>query len=398
MAEERERAEVAVGAAEAATSHPEALDQMPELLLPFAGIGYFIFPCWHCRMPRTSPEQRAKVLAELKNKKAVSEIAKELGLTRSAIYRIVDGEKRKAYTQQPQPQQQQPQPQQPQQPQQQQEPDSDSDESDVSSLDSRAFFHRNDKFADDLGLPQDSGKVNHTSDENQGQITQEMEDELDEVLEKITGSAAVSTIPFPFQKPGQDIASLIDKIGAPIGSAYDEEELPQRQRRATTVEPIRYNREDLIQRIVFNVQHFGSLLETITGSNKEAFIASLADKEGFELKHLLTTLERTRSVGTISAGFKQVFYIAAQGVEITSGFVGVKSQGFTAQLHQQDEEITMCMKEIALNEWERLKDLDSPQTRLAMLFCLTLAQTHTKNEILGQAPVNPELSKATEDL
>ena len=58
----------------------------------------------------------------------------------------------------------------------------------------------------------------------------------------------------------------------------------------------------------------------------------------------------------------------------------------------------MCMKEIALNEWERLKDLDSPQTRLAMLFCLTLAQTHTKNEILGQTPVNPELSKATEDL
>ena len=61
--------------------------------------------------------------------------------------------------------------------------------------------------------------------------------------------------------------------------------------------------------------------------------------EGFELKHLLTTLERTRSVGTISAGFKQVFYIAAQGVEITSGFVGGKSQGFTAQLHQQDEEM-----------------------------------------------------------
>ncbi len=393
-----------MGVAEAATSHPKALDQMPELLLPFAGIRYFIFPSWHFRMPRTSPEQRAKVLAELKNKKAVSEIAKELGLTRSAIYRIVDGEKRKKYTQQPQPQQQQQQQQQPRQPQQpqQQEPDSDSDESDVSSLDSRAFFHSNDKFADDLGLPQDSGKVNHTADENQGQITQEMEDELDEVLDKITGNAAVSTIPFPFQKPGQDISSLIDIIGAPIGGAYEEEELPQRQRRATTVEPIRYNREDLIQRIVFNVQHFGSLLETITGSNKEAFIASLADKEGFELKHLLTTLERTRSVGTISAGFKQVFYIAAQGVEITSGFVGVKSQGFTAQLHQQDEEITMCMKEIALNEWERLKDLDSPQTRLAMLFCLTLAQTHTKNEIITSqsinAPINPELSKATEDL
>ena len=221
-------------------------------------------------------------------------------------------------------------------------------------------------------------------------------------MDKITGSVSTPTIPFPFQSAaqgGQDIAALIDKIGAPPAGLRQQQQ-QQQQQQHTHVQPIRYNREDLIQRIVFNVQHFGSLLETITGSNKEAFIASLADKEGFELKHLLTTLERTRSVGTISAGFKQVFYIAAQGVEITSGFVGVKSQGFTSQLHQQDEEITMCMKEIALNEWERLKDLDSPQTRLAMLFCLTLAQTHTKNEMLAStnAPVSPELTTANEDL
>jgi hypothetical protein len=148
---------------------------------------------------------------------------------------------------------------------------------------------------------------------------------------------------------------------------------------------------------VFNVQHFGSLLTTITGPPKE-FIESLTTKDSFTLKHLLTTLERTRSVGTISAGFKQVFYIASQGVEVASRLVGVKSQGFTSQLQQQDEEITMCMKEIAMTEYDRLKQLDSPQARLGILFCLTLAQTHTRNEMLEAQPISPQMVEATNDL
>jgi hypothetical protein len=84
-------------------------------------------------------------------------------------------------------------------------------------------------------------------------------------------------------------------------------------------------------------------------------------------------------VGTISSGFKQVFYITAEGVEVGSGLIGVKSEGFTAQLREQDEAITMCLKEIALAEWERLKGLDSPYARLGIMFSLTLAQTHSKN-------------------
>ena len=71
----------------------------------------------------------------------------------------------------------------------------------------------------------------------------------------------------------------------------------------------------------------------------------------------------------------------------------------------------MCLKEIAMNEWERLKELDSPQARLGILFCLTLAQTHTHNqmgEVLATAaaaskakatePVDPKLVAASADL
>jgi hypothetical protein len=329
-------------------------------------------------MARATSEQKVKVLADIKAKKTITETAKAHGLSRSAVYRILDGEKRRELTVAPVPA-----------PQQQAADDDSASESEDEGV-SKDFFMKNDKFADDLGLPQDSRRINHSADEQEAHVTEEMEEELDGMMGRILGAPAVAS-PFPLQR-GTDMSSLMDKI-----ASHPQQFEAQHQQ--LTPPPSRYDREDLIQRIVFNVQHFGSLLETITG-NKEAFIASLGDKDGAELKHLLTTLERTRSVGTISAGFKQVFYIAAQGVEVTSGLVGVKSNGFVAQLQQQDEEIAMCMKEIALNEWERLKNLDSPQVRLGMLFCLTLAQTHTRNEMLSyrDAPVNPELSKANEDL
>ena len=339
-------------------------------------------------MARASSEQKAQVLADIKAKKTVTETAKANGLSRSAVYRILDGEKRAAAqpvaVAQAAPTRQAAAP-----------ADDSASESENEGV-SKDFFMKNDRFADDLGLPQDSRRINH-SEEQEPHVTAEMEEELDGMMDRMLGSTAVAS-PFPLQRPPAGIDSLMDKIAAPPRQQQHQQQ-QQQQHYLTQFPQTRYDREDLIQRIVFNVQHFGSLLETITG-NKEAFIASLADKDGAELKHLLTTLERTRSVGTISAGFKQVFYIAAQGVEVTSGFIGVKSSGFVAQLQQQDEEIGMCMKEIALNEWERLKNLDSPQVRLGMLFCLTLAQTHTRNEMMGyrDAPVNPELSKANEDL
>ena len=217
------------------------------------------------------------------------------------------------------------------------------------------------------------------------------DEEMDGLMDAITGSGSI--------QPEPAFIDDIFRMPPPRQARFTEK--PSNERPPTVVRL--YDREDLTQRIIFNVQHFGPLLETITGP-KDTFIQSLSKKDGAELKHLLTTLERTRSVGTLSAGFKQVFYVAAQGVEVASGMIGVESQGFTSHLKEQDEEITMCLKEIALNEWERLKTLDSPQMRLGVLFALTLAQTHTRNAMASQiahanaVPVNPEVAKANEDL
>ena len=49
-------------------------------------------------MARASSEQKAQVLADIRAKKTVTETAKANGLSRSAVYRILDGEKRAAAT------------------------------------------------------------------------------------------------------------------------------------------------------------------------------------------------------------------------------------------------------------------------------------------------------------
>ena len=286
----------------------------------------------------------------------MTELSKAHGLSRSAVYRILESEKKN----------------------EQQAPPANSKETHEETEDddrpAESFYFRNSKFADDLGLPDAPAQVHHDDSQPPPPVD---DGTMDAILDGFMSN---------MERPQQ--------VSVPVAVSR----IPEPQQQQLQQSHSRYDIDDLVQRIVFNVQHFAPLLTTIIGTNHEAFIASLASREAYELKHLLTTIERTRSVGTISAGFKQVFYVAAQGVEVTSRLIGVKSQGFTHKLQQQDEEITMCMKEIALNEWERLKAMDSPQVRLGMLFCLTLAQTHTRNEMLEGAPVNPNLAEANVDL
>ena len=348
---------------------------------------------------RATPAIRAKVLADLKSGriKGVMNLAKEHGISRSSVYRImksvpavanntiVSAAPKSA-----------PSPKAPRNPL---DTDSESEASDQGSDVNDNFYYRNDKFAEDLGLVAPTAR----SAMSKEKVDPVAEAQLDAMMDRVAGA------------PGQEspLPAFMEKIMGDAPPPPKQQRLSQVLREQAVVSAPSIDRGDVIQRIVFNLQHFGPLLTGIVGPLEEhpVFIQSLASKETLELAHMLNTLERARSVGTISAGFKQVFYTVAQGVELSSRLVGVKAQGFTDHLRQQDEEITMCLKEIAMNEWERLKELDSPQARLGILFCLTLAQTHTHNqmgEVLATAaaaskakatePVDPKLVAASADL
>ena len=251
-----------------------------------------------------------------------------------------------------------------------------------------------------LDLPEEGSRLRHDIDEKTPAQREADEKVADELMSRIAGDMG----DFGGDAALDGVLGKIYAQPAPTSARRGGE--TSRQRATMSYEPpaVIYDRTDLTQRIIFNVEHFSPHLKTIVGDNSEAFIQSLTVRSGEELNALLKTIERTRSIGNLAIGFKQVFYVAGQAVETGSRVIGMKTAGFTQQLREQDEEITMCLKEIAINEWERLKAFDSPQIRLGTLFCMTLMQTDARNRMgealqkVVNAPVNASVAAANADL
>jgi hypothetical protein len=329
-----------------------------------------------------TPEKKSEVVAAYRSKKfrTSADLAKATGVSRSAVYRLLKTMDRE-------------------------EPESDTESVQSASEPEQAprrnigddFYHKTEKFADDIGLPPDGSKLRQNVQEYSAEELAQKEAELDMAFDRIAGSTGVSV-------SAEIPSALMDKI---LGTPPTNTIVSQDTFSPTTMEPV-YDQpaaaQDYIQRIIFNVEHFGAHLQIIIGPSKEVFIQNLATLSTPALKSLLTTMERTRSVGNLTSGFKQVFYMASHATEMTSSMLGIKAQGFSQQLKAQDEEITMILKEIAINEWERLKNLDSPAARLGILFSITLLQTDAQNRTqehlrkVVNHPVNPSVAAANEDL
>lgn len=322
-----------------------------------------------------SKELKEKVLADYRSKAVTSAagLAKKHGLSRSSVYRILSavapattGKASAVPGSGPQ----------------LVVSEKDDDEESVASQVSRSYLMRSDRFADDLGLT--STKLTNVPDESPVDA-EEREQQIESAMEVILGERGET-----YRTP-----AFLD--------TPPPRQLPVHHEAPREVPTGLIDRDDVTQRIIFIVEHFGPIVAGVIGSDAPAFLQQLATKSDVELVRLLRTLERTRSVGNIAAGFKQVFYFAGQTTEMLTKIVGLKTDGFASHLREQDRELTMIMKEIALNQWERVKDLDSPEMRLGSMFCLTLLQTDAVNRMKAlrsapQTPVNPSVVEATADL
>jgi hypothetical protein len=324
------------------------------------------------------PDKVKAVLRDFRSGKAssASELAKLHGVSRSAVYRLLKKEGDAPLAQ----------------------PEKASSEKEEVGEQSGTLmedlFSKAEQFANTLGLPESSGQLTHVEGKDE-KAEQEKEEKLDALMDAMMGNAP----------QGMEIR-LPPGLREAIESPTAVRQLPRRE---TFVEEGELRpqvtdakRAEVTQKIVFNLQHFGPQLEVITGTNKELFLQNLATLSTSQLKETLTTLERTRSVGNIANGFKHLFYVAGQATETATQFAGMSTQGFTSQLKTQDEEITMIMKELAIEQWERLKVMDSPQVRLGMLFCMTLIQVDTRNKLEAhfkqQAQVPEHVKRSSMDL
>ena len=328
------------------------------------------------------PDKQAAVLADFRSKKATSatELAKLHGLSRSAVYRLLQSEVKKtaavaaaAVTAS----RTSIVPSQPARGAPQKKSDDEGEEDEAYGSDEEhAFLLRSNKFAEDLGLPSNGSNLQNIDEDERP--SGEREEELDGAVDAIFSASSRAAMP-----PEALNRIFAEPMRRPVEQVHV---IPS------------IDRQDIIQRIIFNVQTFGPLLVTIVGPQPDSFIAAVQNMSASELTQTLTTLERTRSVGNIAAGFKQTFFMVTQATELTSVFVGIKAQGFTERMRAEEQQIGMIMKELAIDNWERVKAMDSPTARLGILFCMTLAQTDATNRLADalKPGLNSRVSPGTE--
>ena len=140
----------------------------------------------------------------------------------------------------------------------------------------------------------------------------------------------------------------------------------------------------MITRIQMNVENFGPLLKHIVKPDADTFLKELYYKGEDELRLLLRVIERARITGNMANQFKHVFWMTTGALEAGAPFIGVKAQGLTAALRQQDEEIALILKEMALERADAFQNAQRPELRLAFLVSTTLLSVDSINRIKAQ--------------
>jgi biotin operon repressor len=323
-------------------------------------------------MPRLSREKRQLLTQAIRDEKSPTEIAKELGVSRSSVYRLIS-EARAS-----------------QEAESQQEESGDDIELEVleyndeeeDTVENR-FYKTSSAFATELEL-----------DEETADDTNEAPPVPSRVPPMPRGGGGM---PMGLMRKMMeaDDAPAMGRVPNRIVEAYDD------------LDDV-FDRGQTIQQIIFNVEHFLPLIRRIVGDVPEQFVQSLTDKSDRELKSTLELIDRTRSVGNLANTFQHTFYTCANGLEIvTSQYLNMKTQGFVNALKAQNNEISMCMKEMAIQEYKRFNKMNDPKVRLGMLALMTLVQIDSTNRLrdaMGSsrqsapATVQPDLKEKYDDL
>lgn len=318
-------------------------------------------------MPRLSRDKKEQIQKALKDGKSPTEIAKELGVARSSIYRITTATTK------------------------QDDASSvssagsgadedDADDADGDDEDTRPsvvknFLKMSNVFADELGLKEQ--KQNYDNDDSRPPqlIVQE---------EQQTSEAKANFMRMMMQSEGVPQSVEVPSV------AQMREQIRRPMPLMMNIPDPDFDRGEVIQRIMFNVEHFAPMIRKIIGDDADGFIQSLSGRSDRELEGLLAVIDRTRAVGNLATTFRHTFYMAAQGAEVVSSqFLNMRTRGFVQALQAQDTEIQMAIKELAIDNYNRFNKMNRPEMRLGMLAVMTLIQVDSTariREAMGQAP------------
>jgi len=129
---------------------------------------------------------------------------------------------------------------------------------------------------------------------------------------------------------------------------------------------------DVLAKIYLNCNNFELVLRDIIRPNKEEYLKGMAKKSLGELRGTLRLLEQTRSVNNSANQLKHVVFMGAQGIEMATQAFGMRTQGYGNMIRAQEEEIQSILREIAMENADRLQKYQSPTVRLTLLMTTTL--------------------------
>jgi len=140
----------------------------------------------------------------------------------------------------------------------------------------------------------------------------------------------------------------------------------------TEIVDVDKEKADVLAKIYLNCNNFEVALRDILRPNKEEYLKGMPKKSLGELRGILRLLENTRSVNNSANQLKHVLFMGASGIEMASQAIGMRTQGYGNMIRAQEEEIQSILREIAMENAERLQKYQSPTVRLALLMTTTL--------------------------
>jgi hypothetical protein len=336
-------------------------------------------------MPRLSRDKKEQIQRAYKEGKSPTEIAKELGVARSSIYRITNATTKKQTKSRRDDSSVSSASGSDSDAESGDDEDDDGDDEDNNPSIVKKFLKMSNVFADELGLKEE--KPNPDNEDKSPHLV------IQEERQNNDAKANFVRMMMENDRPEMEVPSV----------AQMREQIRRPMPTIINIPDPDFDRGEVIQRIMFNVEHFAPMLRKIIGDNADDFVQSLSGRSDRELEGLLQVIDRTRAVGNLATTFKHTFYMAAQGAEVvTSQFLNMRTRGFVQALQAQDTEIQMAIKELAIDNYNKFNKMNRPEMRLGMLAVMTLIQvdsTARLREAMGQAPsVNSSTEEKYGDL
>ena len=146
--------------------------------------------------------------------------------------------------------------------------------------------------------------------------------------------------------------------------------------------PVVLDKGSLIAKITSLVQTFAPIL-TAHVKDPAKFIESLQSKSVTELKTTLELLETTKTIHNGANGMRHLFTVAAGGVEQLGRVFKLRTEGYQQAIMSREEELKLLFAEIAYENIDSIRKVQSPAARLALLMTTTLLAVDSRNRNSG---------------